>query len=132
MRVNLTGHCMSQQKSNFVKSDGITKFYNYDSSNDVIIVNDIDIQVNTREKFQHYGASFDVGGSSFHIAIKESKNSMKFAIENERHVTSDVEGLLGFTMAKSYEVFFFILVPHTVFNPAYHIRDCIRVVGKSS
>ena len=93
-------------KSNFVKSDGITKFYNYDSSNDVIIVNDIDIQVNTREKFQHYGASFDVGGSSFHIAIKESKNSMKFAIENERHVTSDVEGLLGFTMAKSYEVTF--------------------------
>ena len=98
---------MSQQKSNFVKSDGITKFYNYDSSNDVIIVNDIDIQVNTREKFQHYGASFDVGGSSFHIAIKESKNSMKFAIENERHVTSDVEGLLGFTMAKSYEVKFY-------------------------
>ena len=31
---------------------------------------------------------------------------MKFAIENERHVTSDVEGLLGFTMAKSYEVKF--------------------------
>ena len=31
---------------------------------------------------------------------------MKFAIENEAHVTDDVEGLLGFTMAKSYEVKF--------------------------
>ena len=29
---------------------------------------------------------------------------MKFAIENERHMTSDVEGLLGFTMAQSYQV----------------------------
>lgn len=85
-------------------SDGIARLYNYDSSNDFIIVNDIDIQVHTREKFRHYGVSFDVGGSTFNIAIKESKNSMKFAIENERHVTSDVEGLLGFTMAKSYEL----------------------------
>ena len=87
-----------------VKSDGISKLYNYDSTNDLIIVNDIDIEVFAREKFQHYGARFTVGGSTFTIAIKESKNSMKFAIENEAHVTSDVEGLLGFTMAKSYQV----------------------------
>ena len=90
-----------------LKSDGIDKLYAYDSSHNFITVDDIDIQVNSREKFRHYGAVFSVAGSTFNIAIKETKNSMKFAIENERHMTSDVEGLLGFTMAKSYEVKFY-------------------------
>ena len=46
---------------------------------------------------------------------------MKFAIENERHITSDVEGLLGFTMAQSYEVKFRlnsgvhqVMIPHGI------------------
>ena len=78
--------------------------YQYDSARNFITIDDIDIQVNTREKFRHYGATFDVAGSTFNIAIKETKNSMKFAIENERHITGDVEGLLGFTVAKSYQV----------------------------
>ena len=86
------------------KSDGIDKLYAYDSSHDFITVDDIDIQVNTREKFRHYGATFSVAGSTFNIAIKETKNSLKFAIENQRHMASDVEGLLGFTMAQSYQV----------------------------
>ena len=86
------------------KSDGIDKLYAYDNSHNFITIDDIDIQVNTREKFRHYGATFNVAGSSFNIAVKDTKNSLKFAIENERHMTGDVEGLLGFTMAQSYEV----------------------------
>ena len=89
---------------NNCKSDGIDKLYAYDNSHNFITVDDIDIQVNTREKFRHYGATFNVAGSSFNIAVKDTKNSLKFAIENERHMTGDVEGLLGFTMAQSYEV----------------------------
>ena len=68
------------------KSDGIDKLYAYDSSHDFITVDDIDIQVNTREKFRHYGATFSVAGSTFNIAIKETKNSLKFAIENKKHM----------------------------------------------
>ena len=93
-----------QDEMNNCKSDGIDKLYAYDNSHNFITVDDIDIQVNTREKFRHYGATFNVAGSSFNIAVKDTKNSLKFAIENERHMTGDVEGLLGFTMAQSYEV----------------------------
>ena len=45
-----------------------------------------------------------MGGSTFRLAIKESKNSMKFYVDHENHIVDNVEGLLGFTMAKSYEV----------------------------
>merc|ERR1719454_290467 len=88
-------------------SDGTSRLYSYDGYGNAgyIIVDDIDITINSREKFRHYGATFSVAGSTFSIAIKESKNSMKFYIDNESHTRDkDIEGLLGFTMAQSYTI----------------------------
>ena len=45
---------------------------------------------------------------TFSIAIKENKNSLRFEIDHEHHIKDEgIEGLLGFTMAKSYSVSFF-------------------------
>ena len=85
---------------------GSYKLYNYGTSQ-VINVDDIDILVHSHDKFRHIGAEFSVGGSTFNLAIKESKNSMKFYVDHENHIVDNVEGLLGFTMAKSYEVRYF-------------------------
>ena len=49
-------------------------------------------------------AVFDVNGSTFSVSIKESKQSLKFYIDNERSIEHGVNGLLGFTMAESYTV----------------------------
>ena len=60
--------------------------------------------IHSHDRFRHIGAEFSVGGSTFSLAIKESKNSLKFYVDHESHIVEDVEGLLGFTMAKTYEV----------------------------
>ena len=55
----------------------------------------------------------DLNNSVFSIATKEKKNSLRFEIDNERHINDgDIEGLLGFTMAKSYSVSFNFLEDH--------------------
>ena len=53
---------------------------------------------------------FIFNNSSFSIAIKGNKNSLRFEIDNERHIEDEgIEGLLGFTMAHSYSVSFNLL-----------------------
>ena len=102
---------------------GSYKLYNYGTSQ-VINVDDIDILVHSHDKFRHIGAEFSVGGSTFNLAIKESKNSMKFYVDHENHIVDNVEGLLGFTMAKSYEVKYrskstFKFPTHSIFTFAW-------------
>ena len=104
-------------------SNGVARIYTYDftgkiydptskiythGSTGIITVEDIEISINSREKFRHYGATFTVAESTFSIAIKGNKNSLRFEIDHEHHIKDEgIEGLLGFTMAKSYSVSFF-------------------------
>ena len=56
---------------------------------------------------------WSVNNSSFSIAIKGNKNSLRFEIDNESHIEDEgVNGLLGFTMAKSYSVSVNLLKHH--------------------
>ena len=85
-------------------SSGEARVFNYDSYSGLISVDDIILSTQSLEKFRHKGAVFDVSGSTFSISIKESKQSLKFYIDNERSIEHGVNGLLGFTMAEAYNV----------------------------
>ena len=87
-------------------SSGEVRRFDYNTYAGMIIVEDIMLSTQTLEKFRHKGASFEVGDSTFSISIKDSKHSLKFYVDNERHLETGVDGLLGFTMAQSYTVSF--------------------------
>ena len=58
-------------------------------------------------QFSEIAILWSVNNSSFSIAIKGNKNSLRFEIDNESHIDDEgINGLLGFTMAKSYTVSF--------------------------
>ena len=62
--------------------------------------------------------------SSFSIAIKGNKNSLRFEIDNESHIEDEgINGLLGFTMAKSYSVSFKGLFAQDLFSSAPLMND---------
>ena len=85
-------------------SSGEVRRFDYNTYAGMIIVEDIMLSTQTLEKFRHKGATFEVGDSTFSISIKDSKHSLKFYVDNERHLETGVDGLLGFTMAQSYTV----------------------------
>ena len=85
-------------------SRGEARIFNYDSYSGLIRVDDIILSTQSLQKFRHKGAVFDVNGSTFSVSIKDSKQSLKFYIDNERSIEHGVNGLLGYTMAESYNV----------------------------
>ena len=83
---------------------GEARRFDYNTYAGMIMVDDIMLSTQSLERFRHKGATFEVGDSTFSISIKDSKQSIKFYIDNERHIETGVDGLLGFTMAQSYTV----------------------------
>jgi len=56
-------------------------------------------------RYKRHGATIQVDDSLFELSLKEEKHSMKFYVDQESHVKDhDMGGLLGFTMAKDYQV----------------------------
>ena len=65
-------------------------------------------------QFSEIAILWSFNNSFFSIAIKGNKNSLRFEIDNESHIKDEgINGLLGFTMAKSYSVSFNLFLNFT-------------------
>jgi hypothetical protein len=78
--------------------------FNYEDTVDAVF-DDIVIETHTFARFKRHGATIQVDDSLFELSLKEEKHSMKFYVDQESHVNDhDMGGLLGFTMAKDYQI----------------------------
>jgi hypothetical protein len=78
--------------------------FSYEEAVDAVF-DDIVIETHVFSRYKRHGATIQVDESLFELSLKEEKHSMKFYIEQESHVKDhDMGGLLGFTMAKDYQI----------------------------